>query len=449
MNCYLGVDIGTTAVKTVAFAPNGEVIAKAEQAFPMHHPQPDRSEQDPDEIFRAVCTTVRKVVNHCQDYSVLFISFSAAMHSLIALNKDGKRLTECIIWADNRAADIASKLKASQSFPAIYQRTGVPVHAMSPLCKSMWLREHEPDIFGATDKLLGIKEFVIHRLTGQFLIDAGVASATGFLNTNTLQWDQLALDLAGVQARQLPKVVPVSFQCTLTAEGAGQLGVPVATKLVMGGSDGAMANIGTPMSMNDGLVITIGTSTAARVLTSRPGTDEAMRTFCYHAREGLYLVGGGGNSGGIVLQWLRESVLQSTVPMEEMLSLAEGAPPCADGLCFFTLPARRALTNLERTGPCCFLWAGNSSPTIAHGTRGDGRGDLRTVYYWKSIDGNSSREGCLCYWRFCAQQTVASDRSGCISAARGGSGCGRNLCPGGRQYRFECVRSAEPASERA
>src|SRR5688572_2731842 len=115
MTYYLGVDIGTTAAKAVAFSERGEVVAIHSSFYNMHHPQEGWSEQDPRELFEAMVTAIHKVVSELAPHTPRFVSFSAAMHSLIAVDGGGEPLTRCIIWADNRAAAIAARLRSTDT----------------------------------------------------------------------------------------------------------------------------------------------------------------------------------------------------------------------------------------------------------------------------------------------------------------------------------------------
>ena len=114
----------------------------------------------------------------------IFISFSSMMHSLISVDKTGEPLTNCIIWADNRASEIADQLALTQAGKIFYESTGVPVHAMTPLSKILWLKENDPGIFYSTYKFIGIKEYIFYQFCGEYIVDSSVASATGFLNIN-------------------------------------------------------------------------------------------------------------------------------------------------------------------------------------------------------------------------------------------------------------------------
>ena len=139
---YLGIDIGTTSTKAVLFGENGAVISMHHVGYPLHSPTPAIAEQDPDEIFQAVLSAIKGAIKkgNIDPKDVEFASFSSAMHSVIAVDKNGKPLTQCITWADSRSAEWAHKIKTELNGLAIYRRTGTPIHPMSPLAKLPWLR---------------------------------------------------------------------------------------------------------------------------------------------------------------------------------------------------------------------------------------------------------------------------------------------------------------------
>jgi gluconokinase len=144
MSFIIGCDIGTTNVKTTAFdSDSAGILASHSEGYEMLHPQPEWSEQNPDDIFKAVCNSIRKVCEICKPQGdPIGISFSSAMHSILCIDKNGKNLTNLIIWADNRSAEIAKKLRPSADGKKMYQHNGTPVHAMTPACKLVWLREN-------------------------------------------------------------------------------------------------------------------------------------------------------------------------------------------------------------------------------------------------------------------------------------------------------------------
>lgn len=351
MNYYLGIDIGTTSLKAVAFEEQGNVITSFSFAYQMHHPQPDRNEQDPDEIFMAAVKGINRVVQTLAPRTPSFISFSAAMHSLIAVDEKGNLLTQCIIWADNRANVIADKLRASDKGPAFYHLSGVPIHAMSPLCKLLWLKEHEPDIFTNACKFIGIKEYIFYKLFGEYVIDTSIASATGLLNIKTLQWDEEILSYAGINSSRLSQVVSVKHISYY--KGISQhLSLDQNIPFVIGASDGALSNLGTGAVGGNAMAVTIGTSGAVRIVISAAATDDLMRTFCYHLKDNLYIAGGANNNGAVVLQWLKETLLQTNDSFEQLFEQAAKIEAGCQGLLFlpYILGERAPVWNSNAKG---------------------------------------------------------------------------------------------------
>ncbi len=351
MNYYIGIDIGTTATKAIAFSDTGTIITSQSIGYEMLHPQPDWCEQDPDAILQAVVDGLAQVMKTMAPHTPAFIAFSAAMHSLLAVDKVGKPLSNCIIWADNRADQLATVLRNSKTGEGIYQLTGVPIHCMSPLCKLLWLKEQAPLLFQSAYKFIGIKEYVFFKLFGTFVIDTSVASATGLLNSKSLLWDQQVLDVVGITTVQLSQVVPVKHTIYYQSNG-GQNLLPPGTPVVVGGSDGALSNLGSGATGAHQMAITIGTSGAARMVVKEPQTDECMRTFCYHVKDREYIVGGANNNGAVVLQWLKETLLQTKDDYESLFKQAETIMPGSDDLLFlpYILGERAPIWNANAKG---------------------------------------------------------------------------------------------------
>ncbi|MCF2488251.1 gluconokinase [Dyadobacter sp. CY347] len=334
MPYIIGCDIGTTNVKCVAFnSVKGNILASHSESYEMYHPHPDWSEQNPDEIYDAACKTIKTVVKACAGrHKLLGISFSAAMHGVLALDKDGKQLTQLIIWADNRSSDIALKLRTSRVGKKIYYNNGTPVHAMTPVCKLLWLRKHEPQIYKRTDRFVGIKEYIIYRLTGKFVIDYSVASATGMFNIRELQWDAYTLKKLGLTAEKLSTAVsPYHIEETPAKNDAG---LPEGTALIMGASDGCLANLGSGAVQTGSMAVTIGTSAAVRICFDKPYSDPQMQTFCYVLDEHTFIIGGPSNNGAVIFEWL----MNTFFPKEEFDTVFEEADKIeagSNGLLFY------------------------------------------------------------------------------------------------------------------
>jgi len=347
MEYFLGIDIGTTSVKSIAFSRDGKALDEATLSYPIRHPFPDWSEQDPEEISNAVFKTVENILQTLAPYLPVLCSFSSAMHSLIAVDQNGRAISPSIIWADNRAAGFAAKIHAENRARELYERTGLPVHAMSPFCKLQWMRENQTELFKNAFKFIGIKEYVFFKLFGTYFIDVSMAAATGLMNRQTLQWDPWILEQSGITADRLSEIVDIEK----TFFSSGLFPALKNIPFVIGGSDGAMANLGASHDPGS-LVITVGTSSAARIIGSKPHIDPDMRTFCYYIKKDQWLLGGASNNGGIILQWLQEDFFQSDKTVVQFLNQASSIRPGSEGLIFlpYLLGERSPIWNADAKG---------------------------------------------------------------------------------------------------
>lgn len=359
MDYFLGVDIGTTSAKAIAFTEKGELICKHSCGYEMLHPRQNYSELNADEILDAVVLCINQVINTLAPAKPEFISFSAMMHSLIAVDEKGTPVTNCIIWADNRAAGIAKQLHKSKQGERFYHATGVPVHAMSPFCKLLWLKEYEPETFLNAYKFIGIKEYIFFKLFGLFVVDTAIASATGLLNLRSLEWDKTVLDTLDLPVEKLSAIVSVEHLLYYNQKKNPSLSLNISdhTPLIIGGSDGGMANLGVGSIEKDSMAVTIGTSAAVRIFSDIPVTEKNMSIFCYHASGKQYIIGGASNNGAVVMQWLKEALLQTTETYEQLFHLAESVTIVDDDLFFvpYILGERAPVWDSDARGIFCGL----------------------------------------------------------------------------------------------
>jgi gluconokinase len=177
----VAVDIGTTGVKAAAGDAAGVGHGAADREYPTASPRPGWAVQDPDVVAGYSAAAVGEVMAKLRAAGkpVAGVAFSGAMHSLLALAADGTPLTPSVTWADGRAVAQALALRHSGEWLALHRRTGTPVHPMSPLVKLLWFRKHAPDVWRRAAQWLGIKDYVLFRLTGVLAVDESTASATG------------------------------------------------------------------------------------------------------------------------------------------------------------------------------------------------------------------------------------------------------------------------------
>lgn len=297
----IAVDIGTTSTKVLAVTASGNVLAQRQVFYPTVYPKQGYAEQNANEILAAVITGLRTIESQINLSKAVALAFSSAMHSVVAVNEKCEALTPLIIWADTRSSTQAKQLHQSPVGIELHRQTGTPIHPMSPLCKLMWLRESEPHLFMGAHKFISIKEFIWYHLTAEFCVDHSIASATGLFDIHNHVWSKIALELAGITPQQLSNPVAVTHQAKLksTKDLKSYRHIP----LIIGASDGCLAQLGSDAMQRGVLTVTLGTSGAVRRSATRTLTDPHNRLFNYILTDNETVAGGATNNGTAVLDW--------------------------------------------------------------------------------------------------------------------------------------------------
>jgi gluconokinase len=389
MECIVTIELGTNAVRVYAFDLNGNILGSLKGYCPTFHSEPDHSEQDPDQIFITMLYVLKNLLNdlvHPKKYKVLSICFSASMHSVLAVDKSGSPMGNAITWADNRANKEAAELKNSSLGKKIYKTTGTPLHPMSPLTKIAWIKNNEKEKFKQVSKFLSIKGYILQQLTGEYLIDYSIASATGLLNIHKIQWEPEALKFAGITSAMLPDLVPVFTSAgKLNKAYQTSLGLSVDTKLLVGSSDGCMAILGDGINGEGMANITVEDSGAVRVMGDKVLQDDKQRFFNYLLTENRYVSGGPTNNGGIIFEWFTRQFGDFKNPFDiedsmlELINEASGISAGSDGLIFlpYLLGERAPIWNANARG---VYFGINIKHTKAHFLRAVIEGILYEIY---------------------------------------------------------------------
>jgi gluconokinase len=330
----IGIDIGTTSAKAGAFDADGRQTGATEVGYPLLEPEPGCAVQEPLVVVDAVVEATRAAVAaaHAARLDVAGLAFATAMHSLVGLDAGGTPLTLLITWADQRASAQAERLRRER--PHLHGETGTPLHPMAPLSKLVWFREERPELFARVARWCGIKELVVHRLTGAWITEHSSASGTGLMRLTTLDWHEEALEVAGITRAQLPELASTKHIMSLTAEGAAALGCPADLPLVLGAGDGPLANLGVGAVAPGVAACSIGTSGALRLMVDAPAVDPRGRGFCYMLTEDRWVVGGSINNGGVVLRWARDALAPELGEHDaaKLMDIAAQAPPGSEAL---------------------------------------------------------------------------------------------------------------------
>ena len=377
--CIIAIDIGTTAIKFVVFDLALKELFLSEQPIKTFRNKPGHSEQDAEAIFHSIYKELALIAK--QFPSSIALCFSSAMHSLLAVDQAGNAQTKAMIWSDMRSKEAAKKLRNSPEGKVIYRATGTPIHPMSPLCKLLWWKSHHATQLKQVYKFVSIKEYVLFKLTGQFVIDYGMASATGLFEPTNLDWHAKSLELLEVSKNQLSHIISPKKELSLKKEVADDLGFSNTLKVFSGSSDGCLANLGDGATQPGVYAVSIGTSGAVRTLSPNFETDSEMRLFSYMLDKEKFVHGGAVNNGGIVLEWLGKFLdEENPLSPEQINSLAQASEAGAGGLLFLPyLQGERApFWNPDMQGGFVGL---NFSHTQRHLARAVMEGVLYNIYY--------------------------------------------------------------------
>lgn len=314
MGAYvLATDLGTSSVRAMIVDEKGTIICKEQTKYDVIIVSNYMQEQSPDEIYGHFVDTVRACVQHSgiPAEAIKAIAFSSQMYNIFPIDQNGKPLYNMILWSDSRSEEQAERLAMIYGKNYLYESTGCPLNSMYPLSKIMWLREHEEEIAKNAWKYISIKEYIIAKMTGRYIVDYSMAAATGIFNIHTMQWDSRALGVLGISEAQFSE--PVSgLACfdfvneTLREE----LGLPAGIRVVSAGGDGPMAQIGSGAYEEGCINMDLGTSGAARVITHEPIVDGEQRMWTYSVTEDSWVYGGILSNAGNGYNWLIRNIAE-------------------------------------------------------------------------------------------------------------------------------------------
>ena len=373
---FLGIDVGTSATKTLAIDESGRILAEASHSYQSRHPQPTWSEQDPDDWWHAVVRTVQAVVRTAalKPHDVKAIGLTGQMHGAVFLDKDDQVVRPAILWNDQRTTNECDEMEKK-----VGSREGlvklVANRAISGFTapKILWLRNNEPHNFEKTRKVLLPKDDVRRRLTGEYATDLSDASGYLLLDVENRKWSKELLHLLDLDIDLLPQCYE-SPEVTgrLTKQAAELLGLSTDCIVVGGAGDCPAGAIGTGIVTTGTLSTSIGTSSVMMVHSEECKIDPEGRihTIC-HAVPGKWLMMGVNLSGGGCLQWFRETLCPqvddavSPANMYEMLAHEANAIPAgSDGLMFLPYLSGERTPHFDADARGCFIGL-----TLAH-TRG-------------------------------------------------------------------------------
>ncbi len=317
----VGLDVGTTAVKALAITPDGEVIGRAEQEYPLSTPQPGWSEQDPEDWWLAT----EAALDALGLEEVAGIGLSGQMHGLVALDENDRVLRPAILWNDQRAAAECAEIEDRVGLDRLIRLTGNRALTGFTAPKLLWLRRHEPEVYDRIARVLLPKDYARLRLTGEWAIDATDASGTLLFDVAGRRWSEDTLAALELPAAWFPPVLE-----SPQISGRGADGVPVAA----GAGDQAAAALGVGADRPGPLSVVLGTSGVVFAALPEFVADGEARVhvFCHAVPGGWHAMGVMLSAAGS-LRWLRDA-LGGARAYGKLVAEAERWPPATEGLTF-------------------------------------------------------------------------------------------------------------------
>ena len=321
--CLVGLDVGTSAVKGIAIDPEGTVLALAEVAYPLSTPHPGWAEQDPEDWWAASERVLDQL--RASAGTPAGIGLSGQMHGLVALDAADRVLRPAILWNDQRTADQCEEIERTIGLERLISLTGNRALTGFTAPKLLWLREHEPDVYGRIARIALPKDYVRLRLCGAHAIDVADASGTLLLDVARRRWSDDVLEALGLDHAWLPPVLESPEVSGETTDG-----VPVAA----GAGDQAAGALGVGVDRPGPLSVVLGTSGVVFAALDAFAADAEARVhaFC-HAVPGAWHAMGVMLSAAGSLRWLRDTVA-SGVGYDALVAEAAQWPPGSEGLLF-------------------------------------------------------------------------------------------------------------------
>ena len=321
MRTSIGLDVGTTSVKGVALSEDGEVVATAEEEFPLSTPRPGWAEQDPELWWRAT----EAVLGALDVSEPAGIGLAGQMHGLVPLGAGDEVLRPAILWNDQRTELQCGEIEARVGVERLIDLTGNRALTGFTAPKLLWMRDEEPDLFTRIESVLLPKDYVRLRLTGDKVTDVADASGTLLFDVAERRWSEQVLSALELPAEWLPPVMESPERSAETAAG-----VPVAA----GAGDQASGALGVGVTHAGGpLSVVLGTSGV--VFAALPGyatePEARVHTFC-HSVPGIWHAMGVMLSAAGSLRWLRD--LFGDVSFPQLTDEAAAWPVGAEGLWF-------------------------------------------------------------------------------------------------------------------
>ena len=308
---YIGVDLGTSALKLVMMKGNGELVKTVSKEYPLYFPRSGWSEQNPTDWFLAVKEGLKELAA-CADEKIAGISFGGQMHGLVILDKDDNVLRPAILWNDGRSTEETDYLNNVIGKEKLSKLTANIAFAGFTAPKILWVKNNEPEIFAKISKIMLPKDYISYMLSGSFSTDYSDASGMLLLDVKNKKWSKEMIDICSISEDMLPKLYE-SYEPVgdIKPELAKELGLNEGIKIVAGAGDNAAAAIGTATVGEGACNISLGTSGTVFISSKNFGVDSFNALHSFAHADGNYHLMGCMLSAASCNKWWMEEILKT------------------------------------------------------------------------------------------------------------------------------------------
>lgn len=308
---YIGVDLGTSALKLVMMKGNGELVKTVSKEYPLYFPHSGWSEQNPTDWFLAVKEGLKELAA-CADEKIAGISFGGQMHGLVILDKDDNVLRPAILWNDGRSTEETDYLNNVIGKEKLSKLTANIAFAGFTAPKILWVKNNEPEIFEKIAKIMLPKDYISYMLSGNFSTDYSDASGMLLLDVKNKKWSKEMIDICSISEDMLPKLYE-SYEPVgdIKPELAKELGLNEGIKIVAGAGDNAAAAIGTATVGEGACNISLGTSGTVFISSKNFGVDNFNALHSFAHADGNYHLMGCMLSAASCNKWWMEEILKT------------------------------------------------------------------------------------------------------------------------------------------
>lgn len=309
---YIGIDLGTSAVKLLLMDGDGTINKTVSREYPISFPRPGWSEQNPEDWFQKTMDGLRELVSNIDKSQVAGIGFGGQMHGLVVLDDEDRVLRPTILWNDGRTAEETEYLNNVIGKDKLSDYTANIAFAGFTAPKILWMKKHEPAHFHRISKIMLPKDYIAYRLTGVFCTDASDASGTLLFDVKNKCWSKEMMDICGVREDQLPRVYQ-SYEVvgTLKADIAKDLDLNEDVKVVAGAGDNAAAAVGTGTVGDGKCNVSLGTSGTIFISSEKFGVDKNNALHSFAHADGNYHLMGVVLSAASCNKWWMEEILHT------------------------------------------------------------------------------------------------------------------------------------------